>query len=92
MTSDIYGRGEKSKIMASDEEKEDQIAEYFLKSFEEKSPLDYDILDSMSTTSNVLLVTRSTPRHGGSKETSSLDSSNEKGTSKRYQDDEDPSH
>ncbi len=47
MTSDIYGRGEKSKIMSSDEEKEDQIAEYFLKSFEEKSPLDYDILDSM---------------------------------------------
>lgn len=33
--------------MSSDEEKEDQIAEYFLKSFEEKSPLDYDILDSM---------------------------------------------
>jgi hypothetical protein len=47
LTSDIYGRGEKSKIMSSDEEKEDQIAEYFLKSFEEKSPLDYDILDSM---------------------------------------------
>jgi len=33
--------------MSSDEEKEGQIAEYFLKSFEEKSPLDYDILDSM---------------------------------------------
>jgi len=33
--------------MSSDEEKEDQISEYFLKSFEEKSPLDYDILDSM---------------------------------------------
>jgi len=47
LTSDIYGRGEKSKIMSSDEEKEDQISEYFLKSFEEKSPLDYDILDSM---------------------------------------------
>ncbi len=78
MTSDIYGRGKKSKIMSSDEEKEDQIAEYFLKSFEEKSPLDYDILDSMSTTSNVLLVTRSTTDHGSSKETSSLDSSNEK--------------
>ena len=78
MTSDIYGRGEKSKIMSSDEEKEDQIAEYFLKSFEEKSPLDYDILDSMSTTSNVLLVTRSTTDQGSSKETSSLDSSNEK--------------
>jgi hypothetical protein len=47
LTSDIYGRGGKSKIMSSDEEKEDQIAEYFLKSFDEKSPLDYDILDSM---------------------------------------------
>ena len=33
--------------MSLDEEKEDQITEYFLKSFEEKSPLDYDILDSM---------------------------------------------
>jgi len=33
--------------MLSDEEKEGRIAEYFLKSFEEKSPLDYDILDSM---------------------------------------------
>ena len=78
--------------MSSDEEKEGQIAEYFLKSFEEKSPLDYDILDSMSTTSNVLLVTHSTPRHGSSKETSYVDSSNEKRTSKRYQNDEDPSH
>jgi len=35
--------------MPSDKEKELQIAEYFLKSFEEKSPLDYDILDSMFT-------------------------------------------
>ena len=35
--------------MISDKEKEVQIAEYFIKSFEEKSPLDYDILDSMST-------------------------------------------
>jgi len=33
--------------MLSDEEKEGQIAKYFLKSFEEKSPIDYDILDSM---------------------------------------------
>jgi len=78
--------------MSSDVEKEDQIAEYFLKSFEEKSPLDYDILDSMSTTSNVLLVTHYTINRGSSKETSSLDSSNEKRTSKRYQNDEDPSH
>ncbi len=75
--------------MSSDEEKEGKITEYFLKSFEEKSPLDYDILDSMSTTSNVLLVTHSTINHGSSKETSSLDSSNEKRTSKRYQNDED---
>ena len=29
------------------DKRELQIAEYFLKSFEEKSPLDYDILDSM---------------------------------------------
>ena len=35
--------------MTLDKEKEVQIAEYFLKSFEEKSPLDYDILDSMFT-------------------------------------------
>jgi len=35
--------------MSSDKEREMQIAEYFLKSFEEKSPLDYDILDSMFT-------------------------------------------
>jgi len=78
--------------MLSDEEKEGRIAEYFLKSFEEKSPLDYDILDSMSTTSNVLLVTHSTPNHGSSKETSSLDSSNEKRASKRFKNDENPSH
>jgi hypothetical protein len=35
--------------MVSDKEKEVQIAEYLIKSFEEKSPLDYDILDSMFT-------------------------------------------
>jgi hypothetical protein len=35
--------------MTSDKEKEVQITEYFIKSFEEKSPLDYDILDSMFT-------------------------------------------
>lgn len=33
--------------MSPDKEKEVQIAEYFLKSFDEISPLDYDILDSM---------------------------------------------
>jgi hypothetical protein len=37
--------------MPSIQEKEALIAEYFLKSFEEKSPLDYDILDSMITES-----------------------------------------
>ena len=29
------------------QEKESLVAEYFLRVFEEKSPLDYDILDSM---------------------------------------------
>ena len=33
--------------MSTPEKKELKIAEYFLKSFEEKSPLDYDIIDSM---------------------------------------------
>ncbi len=33
--------------MSLDKEKKSQIAEYFLKSFEEKTPFDYDILDSM---------------------------------------------
>ena len=33
--------------MSPDKERELKIAEYFLRSFEEKSPLDYDILDSM---------------------------------------------
>ena len=33
--------------MSIDREKESQIVEYFLKSFEEKTPFDYDILDSM---------------------------------------------
>ena len=37
--------------MSTNEEKEIQLAEYFLKAFEEKSPLDYDILDSMFTES-----------------------------------------
>ncbi len=49
MTSATYAILVKSKIMQSFKEKEAQIAEYFLKSFEEKSPLDYDILDSMFT-------------------------------------------
>ena len=45
MTSGAYPLDKITKGMIS--EKEKQIAEYFLKSFEEKSPLDYDILDSM---------------------------------------------
>ncbi|MDH3617843.1 MAG: hypothetical protein OES14_00790 [Nitrosopumilus sp.] len=47
MTSRTYALEKKFQTMLSDKEKEAQIAEYFLKSFEEKSPLDYDILDSM---------------------------------------------
>jgi len=49
LTSGTYDILIKSKIMVSDKEKEAQIAEYLIKSFEEKSPLDYDILDSMFT-------------------------------------------
>lgn len=49
LTSATYAILIKSKIMVSDKEKEAQIAEYLIKSFEEKSPLDYDILDSMLT-------------------------------------------
>ena len=49
LTSATYAILIKSKIMVSDKEKEAQIAEYLIKSFEEKSPLDYDILDSMFT-------------------------------------------
>lgn len=45
MTSVIYPPHKETKIMTP--EKETQIVEYFLKSFEEKSPMDYDILDSM---------------------------------------------
>ena len=36
------------------EEKEEKIAEIFLRTFDEKSPLDYDILDSMFRESNNL--------------------------------------
>ncbi len=49
MTSVTYAIQIEFKIMSSDKEKETKIAEYFLKSFEEKSPFDYDILDSMFT-------------------------------------------
>ncbi len=47
MTSVTYAIWLECLYMSSDKEKETQIAEHFLKSFEEKSPLDYDILDSM---------------------------------------------
>ena len=46
MTSVTYGKQEKPKDMEL-EEKEAKIAEIFLRTFDEKSPLDYDILDSM---------------------------------------------
>ena len=36
------------------EEKEAKIAEIFLKAFDEKSPLDYDILDSMFKESKII--------------------------------------
>ena len=38
--------------MIPDKEKEVQLVEYFLKSFDEISPLNYDILDSMFTEKN----------------------------------------
>ncbi len=47
MTSATYASGELSGVMSLDKEKESQIADYFLKSFEEKTSFDYDILDSM---------------------------------------------
>jgi len=37
------------KLLNSFEEKEEQLAQSILKSFEEDSPLYYDILDSMVT-------------------------------------------
>ena len=46
MTIGIYPARRESKNMPN-EEKEAKIAEIFLRTFDEKSPLDYDILDSM---------------------------------------------
>ncbi len=37
------------------EEKEAKIAEIFLRTFDEKSPLDYDILDSMFKESKIIV-------------------------------------
>ena len=39
----------------SNEEKEAKIAEIFLRTFDEKSPLDYDILDSMFKESKIIV-------------------------------------
>jgi hypothetical protein len=41
--------------MVTLEEKELKIAEYVFRSFEEKSPLDYDILDSMFQESKMII-------------------------------------
>ena len=46
---------QKTKIMLTPEEKELKVAEYLIMRFEEKSPLDYDILDSMFQESDFLI-------------------------------------
>ena len=51
MTSGTYAKQKKIESMEL-EEKEEKIAEIFLRTFDEKSPLDYDILDSMFKESN----------------------------------------
>ena len=53
MTSGTYAKQGKIENMEF-EEKEEKIAEIFLRTFDEKSPLDYDILDSMFKESNNL--------------------------------------
>jgi len=45
--------------MQTQQEKELKIAEYLLKSFEEKSPIDYDILDSMFSSSEIVVLNSS---------------------------------
>jgi len=45
--------------MQTHEEKELKIAEYILKSFEEKSPIDYDIIDSMYSSSEMTILNSS---------------------------------
>ena len=45
--------------MLTPQEKELKIAEYLLKSFEEKSPIDYDILDSMHKGSEMTILNTS---------------------------------
>jgi len=47
------------KLLNSFAEKEEQLAQNILKSFEEKSPLYYDILDSMVTELKTKLPTTS---------------------------------
>jgi len=46
---------QKIMIMLTSKEREFKVAEYFLRSFEEKSPLDYDILDSMFQESDLTI-------------------------------------
>jgi len=45
--------------MQTQPEKESKVAEYLLKSFEEKSPFDYDILDSMYSSSEMMVLNSS---------------------------------
>jgi len=45
--------------MQTHEEKKLKIAEYILKSFEEKSPIDYDIIDSMYSSSEMTILNSS---------------------------------
>ena len=53
MTIGTYPTHRVLRDMAS-EEKEAKIAEIFLRTFDEKSPLDYDILDSMFKESKII--------------------------------------
>jgi hypothetical protein len=53
LTIGIYPARRESKNMPN-EEKEVKIAEIFLRTFDEKSPLDYDILDSMFKESKII--------------------------------------
>lgn len=54
MTIGTYPIHRECKDMLN-EEKEAKIAEIFLRTFDEKSPLDYDILDSMFKESKINL-------------------------------------
>ena len=54
MTIGTYPTHREIHNMAN-EEKEAQIADIFLRTFDEKSPLDYDILDSMFKETKIIL-------------------------------------